>query len=92
MVSLDKLTEVVASNDKSKIEELVEEYSCMTLQEQKALLDSVKTAFAGSVLSGIYILTYLLYIFKDEKIIIISILSKHALLSYHLWKSLSMKK
>lgn len=69
MVSLDKLTEVVASNDKSKIEELVEEYSCMALQEQKALLDSVKTAFAGSVLSGIYILTYLLYIFKDEKII-----------------------
>ena len=60
MVSLDKLTEVVASNDKNKIEELVEEYSCMTLQEQKALLDSVKTAFAGSVLSGIYILTYLL--------------------------------
>ena len=27
---------------------------------------------------------------KDEKIIIISMLSKHALLSYHLWKSLSM--
>ena len=57
MVSLDKLTEVVTSNDKSKLEELVEEYSHMTLQEQKALLDSVKTAFAGSVLSGIYILT-----------------------------------